>query len=86
MATTDVVDHDEVKAAFGRRLRALRRERGLSQMRLAAAANLDATYITSIEAGRRNVSLVNIHKLALGLGVPPGLLLDPPDAASAPPR
>lgn len=79
MLTGDEVNPDEVKAAFGRRVKALRRERGLSQMKLAARAGLDSTYITSIEAGRRNVALVNIHKLAAALGVPPEELLKTPE-------
>lgn len=31
---------------------------------------LDRTYISGIERGKRNVSLINIHKLAIALGVP----------------
>lgn len=63
------------QAAFGGRVRALRQEAGLSQMQLAEAANLHPTYVSSIEGGRRNVSLVNIHVLALALSVKPGSLL-----------
>lgn len=50
-------------------MRALRKERGLSQERLAHIADLDRTYISGIERGVRNVSLDNIHKLASALGV-----------------
>ncbi|MGB8651006.1 MAG: helix-turn-helix transcriptional regulator [Mycobacteriales bacterium] len=63
------------QTAFGGRLRELREAAGLSQMRLAEAANLHATYISSLERGRRNVSLVNIHVLAGALGVEPAHLL-----------
>lgn len=55
--------------AFGRHLRGLRIERGLSQMELAHRVGLHPTYISGIERGVRNVSLVNIHVLAEGLGV-----------------
>lgn len=54
---------------FGHRLRRLRTARGLSQERLGQIAGLDRTYISQAEAGRRNVTLSTIHKLADALGV-----------------
>lgn len=57
---------------FGVRVRRLRLEKGLSQIALANEAGLHPTYLSSIERGERNVSLVNIHVLAAGLGVRPG--------------
>ena len=59
-----------IKAAFGKRVRELRMAKGLSQEALAHVCNLDRTYIGAIERGERNVSLVNIEKIAVGLGVP----------------
>jgi transcriptional regulator with XRE-family HTH domain len=55
---------------FGQRLRALREREGLTQMALAEVTGLHATYISGIERGKRNVSLVNIHTLSDALGVP----------------
>jgi len=49
--------------AYGRALRQLRMERGLSQERLAHLAGLDRTYVSGIERGERNPSLTNILKL-----------------------
>lgn len=61
---------------FGRKLRALRKKRSLSQEQLGFEAGLDRTYISDIELGRRNVALLNICNLANALGVAPGALLD----------
>jgi transcriptional regulator with XRE-family HTH domain len=47
----------------------------LSQAELAHRADLDVTYISSVERGRRNVTLATIHLLARGLDVPPAQLL-----------
>ena len=60
---------DAVKVAFGQRVRELRTQKGLSQEALALACDLDRTYIGGIERGERNVSLVNIHKIAAALDV-----------------
>ena len=65
----------DVRHEFGRNLRRLRSARGLTQEELAAASGLNRTYVGSIERGERNVSLVNIHKLAAAIGVPPAELL-----------
>ena len=55
---------------FGYRVRSVRLALGLSQEKLAMDCGLDRTYISGIERGIRNVSLINIHKLAIALGVP----------------
>jgi transcriptional regulator with XRE-family HTH domain len=47
----------------------------LSQEELAELAGLHRTYISSLELGKRNVSLINIHALAKALGVSPDKLL-----------
>lgn len=62
-------------ADFGRRLRRLRLERGLSQERLAEIAELDRTYVSSCEAGRRNATIKTITKLATALEVDPADLV-----------
>lgn len=69
------VDPSEVRRRFGARLRVLRLDRGFSQEQLAFECGLNRTYVGSAERGERNVSLVNIHRLAAALKVPPEELL-----------
>ena len=59
-----------------RRLRALRREIGLSQEALADLAGIHWTYVGSVERGERNVALDHINALADALGVSPAKLVD----------
>ena len=66
----------EASERFGRNVRRLRRERGLSQEALAAAARLHRTEISLVERGDRDVRLTTVVRLARGLGVPASLLLD----------
>jgi len=62
---------------FGHRVREAREAAGLSQLRVAEAANVHATYLSSLERGQRNVSLVNIHMLANALAIDACELLKP---------
>ena len=63
-----------VLARFGKTLRELRTERGLSQDELAARAGLDRNYIGMIERGERNPAIVNVVKIAEALDVSPSEL------------
>jgi transcriptional regulator with XRE-family HTH domain len=60
---------------FGERVRELRTKKGLSQEELAELSGLHRTYISSLELGKRNVSLINVFALAKALGVTPDKLL-----------
>ena len=54
---------------FGQRLRDFRLQQGLSQEELAERSGLDRTYVSGVERGKRNVSLLNIHALANALSI-----------------
>lgn len=54
---------------FGKRLKELRREAGISQEKFALKIGMDRTYYASVEAGRRNIGLENIKKIADGFEI-----------------
>ena len=60
---------------FGKLLRRKRRELNLTQQELAEKADLDPTYVSSIERGERNVSLANIVAIAHALNISPNELI-----------
>jgi transcriptional regulator with XRE-family HTH domain len=66
----------DILIRFGKRVRALREERGLSQEALSFACDLDRTYVSGIERGKRNVSLRNIYALASALDVSLSVLFE----------
>jgi DNA-binding XRE family transcriptional regulator len=61
---------DQVQKEFGERIRYLRKRRGLSQEEFSFECNLDRTYVSQVEQGRRNISLQNIKSMADALEVP----------------
>ena len=54
---------------FGQRIRELRLKNGLSQEKFALQIGMDRSYLASVEAGKRNISLMNIKKIADGIGI-----------------
>lgn len=54
---------------FGNRVRALRKEQGISQEAFADKCGLNRTYISGIERGKRNVALCNIEAIARAFGI-----------------
>lgn len=70
------MDEEGVKKRFGAHLRQLRKSKGLSQEAVALSCGLDRSYFGAIERGERNVSLVNIHRIAEALQVRPGKLFE----------
>lgn len=60
----------EIKAKIGYRIKSLREQSSMSQKDLAYLADLDRSYIASVENGCRNISIVNIEKIAIALNMP----------------
>jgi len=59
----------DIKIRIGQRIKTIRETKNMAQKDLAYAADLDRTYIASVECGNRNISIVNIEKIASALGV-----------------
>jgi transcriptional regulator with XRE-family HTH domain len=58
------------RAIFGRNVRRIRQQRGLTQEELSFEAEIDLTYVGGIERGRRNPSLIVMSRIADALSVP----------------
>ena len=67
--------NEDILTAFGNRVRELRLEKKLTQEKLSLVCDMDRTYISGIERGIRNISLINISRLAEALDVAPAELL-----------
>lgn len=70
------MDNEKLLIQFGTKIAHERRAKGLSQEKLAEMTELDRTYISSIERGKRNVSLINIVRIAQALSCPPSELFN----------
>jgi transcriptional regulator with XRE-family HTH domain len=69
---------DNLREVLAYNVRVARVTRGWSQEDLALECELDRTYVSAVERARWNVSLSNIERLALALGLEPWSLLKPP--------
>lgn len=68
-----------VQRLFGENLKALCKAQQLTQEQLAEKATLHINYISAVERGLKNISIVNIEKLAKALGVTMCVLVDESD-------
>ncbi len=59
----------DVAIRFGKKLREVREDAGISQEKLAELSTLHRTYVSSVERGKRNISIENIERLAIALDV-----------------
>ncbi|MDA1987122.1 helix-turn-helix transcriptional regulator [Bacillus anthracis] len=61
---------------IGENIRLLRKKRGLTQEELAERINLQQAYIGGVERGERNISMLTLQKIAVGLEVSPDKVLN----------
>jgi transcriptional regulator with XRE-family HTH domain len=59
----------DIRAKFGNVVRFFRKQKQISQEMLAELSGLDRSYVGGVERGERNISIVNIEKISLALGV-----------------
>ena len=59
----------DIKEKIGQRIRSLRKELNLSQEALALKSEVDRTYMTDVENGRRNISIEILEKIINGLKI-----------------
>lgn len=64
-----------LEAAFGNVIKQLRTEKGLSQEKLSFESSLDRSYISQIECGHRQPTLLTIFQLAKALQIPPAQII-----------
>lgn len=58
-----------IQNKIGTRIRELRLQTGLSQEKFALKIGMDRTYFSSVEAGKRNIAIINLEKIANGLEI-----------------
>lgn len=58
-----------IAVSLGLKIRDIRQKSGLSQEKFSLSIGMDRTYFASVEMGKRNISLVNLEKIANGLNV-----------------
>lgn len=76
MGTTYSKSEKAYLERIGNQIRVLRIEADLSQEKLAFACNLDRTYMGSVERGERNISVINLRKIAKALKTQVPILLN----------
>ena len=76
ISTVNMSTDNDIRTVFGHRVRILRKHQGLSQEQLALKCGLDRTYVGAVERGERNISILNIEKIAHALDVPLKNLFD----------
>ncbi len=69
-------DKTEILILFGKRVREVRMQKGLSQEQLASIADVHRTYIGMIERAEKNITLLNIEKIANALDIKISSLLN----------
>ncbi len=65
----DLFDEKTIARSFGARVRQLRRARRWTQERLSAETGLHRTFISRLERGEQNITLVSVARVAVAYGV-----------------
>jgi transcriptional regulator with XRE-family HTH domain len=65
-----------LRVVVGRNVRRIREARGLPQDQLAHDARIHVTYLSGVENGHRNISLIVLERIAKALAVPEAALVD----------
>lgn len=60
---------EEIQIQVGKKIKELRNNMSISQEKFALSIDMDRTYLASVEAGKRNISIVNLYKIVSGLGI-----------------
>jgi len=72
----------DVRKVIGENIRIRRVAAKLSQEKLAASVGVEQSYLSGLEAGRRNPTAVTLWHVAIALKTKPGVFFDPPPSAS----
>lgn len=59
----------DIKSKVGKRIKEIREIKNMSQKDLAYTSDIDRSYIASVESGKRNISIINLEKIAIALDV-----------------
>jgi len=65
----NVMTTDERVVAFGKRVREMRKAKGISQEKLAEMAGIDRSYMGNIERGEKNITLKKIYEICDALQI-----------------
>ena len=60
---------EDLLTRLGERVRKLRKKRGWTQVEMAEMVGIDRSFLADVERGRRNISILNLHVIAVGLQV-----------------
>lgn len=69
LAVVSEMKTDERMIAFGKRIREVRRSKGISQEKLAELAGIDRSYMGNIERGEKNITLKKVYEICDALKV-----------------
>ena len=69
------MSEQELLAVIGAKIKMIRAEKKLSQVKLAEMCNFEKASMSRIESGQTNVTVLTLHKISNALGVPPHALL-----------